>query len=263
MGCHNDVGGRFGCHDLARCLVTPLGEEPMMLWPYELLGHLSNALYTVGYALKDVLWLRVFLVVGCAFEIVYSFQIAGRPLWVNISWAGLGMGLNAVQIALLLRERRAPEFTEEEQELFKTVFRDFCYADFRTLMRRARWMDVDMDTTMTTEGRDPEELLLIYRGAASVEVQGKKVAMVNDHHFVGEMSFLTQGVASATVRATRPTRCLKWWKHELRELMQHNPTLQAALQAAFNADLVNKLTSTSRERRTVRPDDPAATTTHG
>ncbi len=47
--------------------------------------------------------------------------------------------------------------------------------------------------------------------------------------------------ATATVRATRPTRCLVWPAGELRRLLTRNPTMDVAMSTVFSLDLAKKL----------------------
>ncbi|PIO48182.1 MAG: hypothetical protein CMR00_06165 [[Chlorobium] sp. 445] len=67
------------------------------------------------------------------------------------------------------------------------------------------------------------------------------MATLKDGAFVGEMSFLTGNLPTATVRATKETRCLAWSKEQLRKLLNRNPSMWATLQGVLSTDLTKKL----------------------
>jgi hypothetical protein len=227
-----------------------------MFGSFELLGHISNLMYTIGYAIKDVLWLRVFVMLGCMAEIGYGFKAAEKTLWPLIFWASLGLALNTFQVIFLYRDRhRQVVFTPEELELYSTVFHDFSYADFRKLMNIGRWKELSRGEVLTHEGSEVPDLLLIQKGQALVTIKGKTVATVQPRAFIGEMSFLTGNPASATVRTLEDVRCVGWSKQELRELMSQTPSLYNAMQLVINADLVTKLMVSTNQSGCAEPGD--------
>ncbi|MBT6276308.1 MAG: hypothetical protein HOI95_19515 [Chromatiales bacterium] len=59
--------------------------------------------------------------------------------------------------------------------------------------------------------------------------------------FVGEMSFIRGGGASADVRCISPNRYIGWPKQALKDLLARNPAMPAALQTVFSEDLTRKL----------------------
>ena len=71
-------------------------------------------------------------------------------------------------------------------------------------------------------------------------LQGR-LAELKDGSFIGEMSFITGGDATATVRAVEPTRYLSWSKDDLRKLLNRNPSMRFALQTVLSTDLTRKL----------------------
>jgi CRP-like cAMP-binding protein len=217
-----------------------------MLGLYELVGHLSNILFSIGFAIKDTLWLRVFMVVGSAVEIVYAFGITDHPLWVNVFWASLGVALNGVQIGMILRERSPSAFTAEEIDLFRTVFGGLGHTDFRRLLRIARRTNAQPGTVLVTEGQEVAELILVLEGKGVVTVHDTPVATISARQFIGEMAFLRGGVASATVTSHQATRCLVWSREELKKLMQQHPSLETGMQSILGVDLATKLATTSQ-----------------
>ena len=64
---------------------------------------------------------------------------------------------------------------------------------------------------------------------------------MKDGNLIGEVSFINEGPATATVRAMEPTRYLSWSKQDLRGLLMRNPTMKFAMDTVFSKELSRKL----------------------
>jgi Cyclic nucleotide-binding domain len=204
--------------------------------------NLASILTMVAYLLRDILWLRFLTILSCFAGIVFGYLVRGGPLWTYIAWNVVFSIINIVQIAILIKERSGVSFTEEEKELHETLFKKFAPFEFMKLMRLAEWRQVGPGEIVMTEGQQLEELLLIYNGLLAVEVKGEKKAELQDGHFIGEVSFVSGGAATATVRAIEPTRYIAWSRKEIDSLLNRNPTMHIAMQGMLNVDLSKKLT---------------------
>ena len=151
------------------------------------------------------------------------------------------MVINALRIAHLVMERRGVSFSDEERELYETIFRQFSPVEFMKLLRLGEWRAADDGEMLAVEGDEVSDLKMIYNGEVIIEKGGAEVARSRDGTMIGEMSFIQGGAATATVRAARPTRYLAWPKDELRKLLNRNPTMDVAMSAVFSVDLTLKL----------------------
>jgi hypothetical protein len=73
-----------------------------------------NLFYLAAYILKDILWLRVLIIIGFNIELVYHFRDLHAPEWAEIVWCGFYILVNGYQLTMLYRERRNLKFTDEE-----------------------------------------------------------------------------------------------------------------------------------------------------
>jgi hypothetical protein len=208
---------------------------------YELAGHASFALIAVSFLVKDILWLRVLSVVASVAGIAYNYVVPSPPLWIVIYWNIFFLAINLTQIALILRERRGIEFTEEEKEIYETIFWGFAPFEYMKLLRIGEWKQAAPGDILAVQGEEVDSIMLIYNGLAEVEVDGAKVAELKDGNLVGEMSYFTGGRATATVRVLQPTRYLSWKKKAMDALSNRNPSMQATLRAVLSIDLAKKL----------------------
>ncbi|MCG8419002.1 MAG: cyclic nucleotide-binding domain-containing protein [Proteobacteria bacterium] len=117
---------------------------------------------------------------------------------------------------------------------------------FHTILRRGRWGVAHAGARLANEGEEMSEVFFIRDGGAVVRVGGRQVGVLKTDQFIGEMSFLTDGKTSATVEITEPTHFVAWKKEELRTLLDRRQTLEHAMQATMNLDLVAKIRRTNR-----------------
>ncbi len=205
-------------------------------------AQLASILTMVAYLLRDILWLRFLTILSCMAGITFNYLYFKTPVWSVIAWNSLFAVINIVQIAIIIRDRTGIHFTEEEKELHETLFKKFAPFEFMKLMRIAKWRDVAPGEIVTTEGQQLDEVMMIYNGLLAVEVKGEKKAELQDGHFIGEVSFISGGTATATVRAIEPTRYIAWPRKEIDRLLARNPSMHIAMQGMLTVDLSKKLT---------------------
>jgi hypothetical protein len=206
-----------------------------------LLGNLAFALIALSYVVRDIFWLRSISIISSLAGIAYSYGALSEPLWINIVWNIVFMVVNAVWITVILKERRSVNFTEEEKELYGTVFRTFSPVEFMKLMRVGEWKVCQPNEVLIVENQPATYIMLIYNGEVEVWTKDRKIATLKDGAFVGEMSFLTGNLPTATVKASKETRYVAWSKEELKKLLNRNPSMWATLQGVLSTDLTKKL----------------------
>lgn len=211
----------------------------------DLLGHLSFVIIALSFVMRDIIWLRVVSILGSFFAIIFNYLIPGGPIWIVIGWSLVFIAIHTYSLVILIRERRGVSFTPEELEIFETVFRGFSPVEFMKLLRIGEWRDINMNETLVSEGDRIGEIIFIYNGEASISSNGKVVNSLRDGAFVGEMEFLSEREATATVQTTSPLRCVVWSGDELKQLLVRNPSMYSAIQTVFSVDLVQKLQTTS------------------
>jgi hypothetical protein len=208
---------------------------------YELFGHAASILTVAAYLFRDILWLRVLAVLSCFAGIAFHYYVPPTPMWSVIWWNVVFVGINAVQIAIIIKQRSGIHFTEEEKELHETLFKHFAPFEFMKLMRIGKWLQAKQGEILAVEQKPLDNVMLIYNGRVGVETKGIQVAQLKDGNFIGEVSFISGGAATATVRALEPTRYLAWPKKDIAALLDRNPSMRFGMQAMLSTDLSKKL----------------------
>jgi hypothetical protein len=208
---------------------------------YELAGHAAFLLIALTFLVRDIVWLRGLSIISSLAGIAYNYFVPVTPLWMVIYWNVAFIAVNLYQIGLIFKERREVSFNEEEKELYETMFKQFSPVEFMKLMRIATWQNADVGKVLIVEQEPLADVMLIYNGCVAVESGGKTIARLKDGAFIGEMSFLSGKLPSATVTVSVPTRYVAWSKKSLTQLLGRNPGLRTSMQTIFTTDLTKKL----------------------
>ena len=211
--------------------------------PIHILGNLAFILVACSFMVKDILWLRILSISASTCSIIYNYNVAGLPLWVPISWNVFFISLNLYHIFKIIYGNRVIYLNDKEKELYRILFSSLNLIEFSKLIKMGEWKQSNPGEILIKEKQIMTDLYLIYNGKVEILVADKKVNELKDGQFIGEMSFLSNEVASATVKTMYPTEYLKWNQAKLKELMSRNPSIIYSLQAAMGSQLTQALNS--------------------
>ncbi len=207
---------------------------------YQFIGHLSYSLVALAFLLRDILLLRIVAIIASACNITYA--IGSDPInLIAAFWQSVFTIINVAWSIRLIYERRSVRFSEEERELYQSMFRNFTALEFMKLVRISKWHQAEPGQVLTELGEEPTDVMLIYNGEIEAKLPDGRNPRYRDGTFVGEISFIKGGAATATVQTVVPTRYVSWQKEELRALLRRNPAMAATLQSVFTEDLTKKL----------------------
>ena len=169
-------------------------------------------------------------------------------MWLAINWNFVFIVVNVYHIAVILYEKREVKMDDKNEELYHTLFKEMTPVEYLKISRAAEWVTLKPGERLITQGMPVPDLYLIYNGTVDVAVDGGWVAQLKDGQFVGEMSFLTEKVATASCIVKYEAQCLVWKQREFKELLKRNPslyfTIQSILSAQVSDALVTKNTKT-------------------
>ena len=127
----------------------------------------------------------------------------------------------------------------KDKELYETLFRDLSPVEYLKISKVAQWKTYKSNEIIIRQEHLVPDLILIYNGTVDVLVGGKKVAVLKDGQFVGEMSFLTKKSATATCVVKHDTECLVWKQPEFKDLLKRNPSLYYTIQGLLSNQLIS------------------------
>jgi len=211
-----------------------------MFW-VEVLGHVSNVMYLLGSGFKKIVLLRISLVIAGSLELIYFILTGGDDLLVSIIWGFLFVLINLVMIALYIFERKTLSLNDDEARLYYMVFPQMEKVIYKRLLKAGRWIHFNEGTILIKEHEHTENLMILFEGKVQIDVAGKHITVLNPGSFIGEMSLLSGGNATATVTSITEVKLYSWDKISLTKLLKSDKDMEMELMKIFSSDLVNKL----------------------
>ena len=212
-----------------------------------LAGHLAFGLIAFSFLVKDIFWLRILSILASLFSVFYNYIIPAEPMWLAINWNFIFVGVNLYHIGVILYEKREIKMDDKNQELYDTLFKEMSPVEYLKISRAAKWETLKPNQRIITQGMPVPDLYLIYNGTVDVIVDNEEIAELKDGEFVGEMSFLTEKVATATCKVKYEAQCLVWKQKEFKELLKRNPSLYFTIQSVLSAQVSDKLVSSTKK----------------
>jgi hypothetical protein len=206
----------------------------------DMAGHASYLIIAISYWLTNIYWLRVTAVVGLIFEVAY-FVLQSDALYTGIAWDCVFIAINLFHLARLTHQRLKLRAVAGDRDLLRVMFEGLDDAQIGMLLNSSSWQRFAVGEHLTIQGEAVPALLLIAAGQASIVVNNHLIAHVGPGTFVGEMAFLTNAPASATVTATHAIRVLRIEFQRLRTLLVIDHQIAGVLHRLLGADLAQKL----------------------
>jgi len=207
----------------------------------DIIVHLSNGMYLIASGFKKIILLRITLIVAGLLEIWSFLLIAADDLLINIIWGVLFVVINLFMIGLYIYEHKSLSLKDDEAKLYYLVFHKMEKVLFKKLINAGHWIASPSNSVLIRENEKTNTLLLLFEGKFRIESEGKIITYLNPGSFIGEISFITGGLATATAISETDSRLYCWDKKSLVKLLEHNPNMDIEMMKVFSSDLVNKL----------------------
>eukprot|EP00850_Spirogloea_muscicola_P022591 SM000302S11671 [mRNA] locus=s302:6271:9337:- [translate_table: standard] len=209
------------------------------------LGHAASLFGVVALFMKDMLFLRSFMICGSLCGVAFNL-LQPSPLSIPALWGCVFITLNLTQIGILLHERRPVTFQKDEAEVYEAIFQSHGVTphQFEKLMHSsgAEWSDLPAAHIILKEGEEVEKISIFVSGGADVMKDEEKVGVLDRGSLVGETALLVKGhKAGHTVITNEPSRIISWPKYKLREVLAVDQNLLLSTAKVINSDLAKKL----------------------
>jgi len=148
-------------------------------------------------------------------------------------------------IMLLAYEVPRPKWSlrvpEAERELLRSVFTGLDDVQIAQLLVAGRFNDIAKGTTLAEENKPLQTLFFICAGHVKVTVGGREVAHLEKGNFVGEIAFLTEKPATATVVAEDSVRALVFERAELNQFFRNEAEVAGLVYQLLGRELAQKI----------------------
>lgn len=208
-------------------------------WNAGLLVHAAALLQVLGFLNRDQLVLRSLVLAGSLAYLAYYYLYPEQPLWGAMFWSSVLALANLVGIVRVVLDRRA-RHSKDHHDSFLNIMKVLSPGEFRRLMQMAEWRVAEQTTQLTREGEAVPSLYFVTGGEVKIGKNGKAITL-GPGIFIGEISFLLNGTATADVAATAGTQYIEWPKEKLRRAIERTPSLGTSMERLFNQELARKL----------------------
>jgi hypothetical protein len=201
--------------------------------------HLGAFFYLTCFLFRNQIALRGFAILGDMAYMAYYYGASTQPLWNAIFWGATNVLINCLMIWLLVRDQRMSLFSDDEMRLYQNL-KGINPGQFRRLLRLATWKRVAEPTVLTEEGRPLTMLHYVLDGTVEIEKSGRPFS-IKPAVFIGELAYLRQKPATATVRVGPGALCLSWRHVDLLRLSSKDDGIRVAMLSLLNSDLAEKV----------------------
>lgn len=181
---------------------------------------------------------------GCVLlSLASSFNLPSAL--IQISWIAISLaGILRLYVAGLLAAR--VRFSDDERVFLDSKLPTLSRQEARRLLDAGYWIDGLPGTVLTQEGEPVGELIYLARGEAAVRLDGHVIGYCHDDMFIGELTCMSGGPATATVTIAAPSRYFCIGAASLRQLAPPGSALRHALEDSFASDTRQKLVMAGR-----------------
>ncbi|MGM0593799.1 MAG: Crp/Fnr family transcriptional regulator [Pseudomonadota bacterium] len=200
----------------------------------------ANLLFCLAYVVRDMLWLRAITICAASCTLPY-FYFQSEPLYSAMGWQLAFIVINAVNLTVLLLERRPLPLTKEQRWLHEHIFRSMNAREMVRVLNDGRRHSLEAGEVLVRRGEHIKRLILLIDGQAEARVDGHFKATLQPGDFVGEMSFVTGEPTSADVVARSHTEYIVWDSDVIQTLFGRHPDIKDSMHGILGMDMARKL----------------------
>jgi len=162
------------------------------------------------------------------------------------------IGINAYQLYRLVQDRLSLRLPEADRELLRSVLTGLDDAQIARLLLAGEFCDIAHGTTLAKEGEPLERLYFLCAGRVDVTIGSRAVSNLERGNFVGEVAFLTEKPATATVIADGAVRALVFDKDRLTRFFRNESDVAGLIYQLLGRELAHKMKISNTLIATVR-----------
>ena len=202
---------------------------------------LQNLYYictAIGFIIKEILWLRLVLIVAGLCMIARGIILQD---YVIIFWMSLFAVINLVQVIRILIEKKEVHIDAEILDLYKKIFIEMRTREFMIFWKMGEVKKLHKGQFICHDNVATDGVIQIVDGTAIVKKNDKEVAHLSRGYFIAEMQYLMDENPSADVIADTDMRIIIWKHIKLRRLKETYPLLYNKFHLILSKDLTYKL----------------------
>ena len=210
---------------------------------YGILVYLAMCSYMAGLLLKDQIALRVLLLIGSSSYIGYYYLYPAEPLWGGVLSSSMIILANMIGFSRLVHSRFSFNIPVAQRAIYSAM-KGLEPGEFRRLMQSGKIITANMDMVLTERGMESEYLFFVVSSGAHGHKKSETFS-IPANTFVGEISFLLGGSATASAFLPQGETCIRWVKADLQIALNRNASLERSFEALLGRDMALKVANSS------------------
>ncbi len=217
-----------------------------MFSPIEIIGNLSQAIFTIASGFRKVLYLRTALVIASILEVVYYFFVSPKPIWTPIFWSSTVFLINIYHILRIMYDKKFLSFSKDELAVHELIGGKIEIHHFKKLMKACNWITSESNLEILKEDAHNDQLYFLAEGEATVMINNNAVTKIHKGNFIGEMSFLTGNKTSASVIVSPNSKLAYWDNKKLTHMLGKDISFKHDFHNLISSDLVLKMVKNNK-----------------
>ncbi|MBK8383599.1 MAG: cyclic nucleotide-binding domain-containing protein [Ignavibacteria bacterium] len=213
----------------------------------EFIGHISYIIFAFGTGFRNIIYLRTSLIIASVLQIFYTVYSINDIFKTPIIWSIAIIVINLFQVAYILYYKRFMNLSHDEKEVLNMIGGSLDIINFKKLMNAGIWTTYRENHKLIVENETTEKLFYLVDGDVEVTIKDKQIAIINKGNFLGEMSFLSGELPSASVSTINTAKILSWDKSKLKNLMEKNDGFKHEIYSIFSNDLIVKIINQNKQ----------------
>ena len=200
------------------------------------LVNLSSILTLISFSVRSILALRL-LAIGAQLSFIPYCLLQSPPLWTPVFWNLLFMGVNIVNVILLLLERRPVKLNPEEEQLYDLAFTSLSRREFLKVVTWGEWQEGEAGETLLHRGQVSTSVIILCSGEAVATLEEKELVTIPQGKLMGVSSQLTGEPLPLTIKLKVPSRYICWSVKSFRKFLETQPEIRIKFQSIVSRDL--------------------------
>lgn len=174
-------------------------------------------------------------------SLIHAYNLAS--LLIQVSFIVISIG-GIIRVTLL---KRVARFSEAERLLYENHFSDLEVHLAHKLFNAGHWVDIKPGTVIAQEGEALDTVTYLSSGMVKITVRGKLVGYRGANTFIGELSFMDNSPATATVEVEEPVHGFVISDQVLRMLLERHTEIRLAATSGLSANTRDTLLRRTEE----------------
>lgn len=196
-----------------------------------------------SYLFRNILLLRVMTILGMLLYVIGALTagLDASGMKIIFLFSCVAISINIYQSVQIILEKKPVFLPDSLRAIYTEHFDVMTTREFYKLYQLATIKKIEKGSYIAMQNAPISDITIILDGNVFVVKNDTPLIRLGPGFFIGEMSFITGGIATATVIAEEEVNAIVWSKMDILKLMESNPILYTKFKHAIACHLIKKM----------------------